>query len=74
MYAAKGEPISSRHAHRLAEGIMLAQFAEDVKRSAPAEKYSQDYKDETGETAVANVVLQQYLEQYHAKKYGPGAP
>lgn len=73
MYAARGEPISSRHAHRLAEGIMLSQFAEAAQRSAPAEKYAKDYKDHTGETAVANVVLEQYLEQYHAKRNGLGA-
>lgn len=66
LYAEKDEPISSRTAHRLAQGVMLTEFAENARRSAPAEKYFREFKDETGETAVKNVILREYLRNYHA--------
>lgn len=73
LYLAYGEPISDRTAHRLAQGIMLSDFAANAQRSAPAEKSNLDYKDETGETAVENVILAAHLQNYQAQKNGPGA-
>lgn len=66
LYEEKGEPISSRQAHRLAQGVMLSEFAENARRSAPAENYFRDFTDETGETAVKNVILRDYLRHYQA--------
>lgn len=68
LYKEKGEPISSRQAHRLAQGVMLSEFAEYARRSAPAENYFREFTDETGETAVKNVILHDYLRHYRASK------
>lgn len=67
-YADTGEPISDRTAHRLAQGIMLSEFSTETQRSAPVEKIALTYADTTGENAVLNVVLEQYLADYRARR------
>jgi len=54
-------PISSRESHRLAQGIVLTEFAEQF--AAAADAYDRDVSDETGEQAVNNVLIQ-YLAKY----------
>lgn len=61
MHADFGSPISSRESHRIAQGVMLTQFAE--KFTNAAEAYSRESSDVTGETATDNVLLQ-YLRKF----------
>jgi hypothetical protein len=61
MYADVQTPISSRESHRLAQGIVLTEFA--AKFANAAEAYDRDCSDETGEMAV-NSVLIEYLRKY----------
>lgn len=61
MHADFGKPISSRESHRIAQGVMLSQFAE--KFTNAAEAYSRQSSDVTGETATDNVLVQ-YLRKY----------
>ena len=61
MHADFGRPISSRESHRIAQGVMLHQFAE--KFTNAAEAYDREFSDKTGETAADNVLLQ-YLHQF----------
>ena len=63
MHADAGEPVSSREAHRLARAIDFTEFA--AKFNAAAEAYSKDTSDETGESAVNNVLIE-YLTKYGA--------
>lgn len=61
MHADFGRPISSRESHRIAQGVMLSQFAEQF--TAAAEAYSRQSSDVTGETATDNVLLE-YLRRF----------
>lgn len=63
VHAEAQSPISSRESHRLAQGIVLTEFA--AKFNAAAEAYSKDTSDETGESAVNNVLIE-YLTKYGA--------
>lgn len=69
MHADFGSPISSRESHRIAQGVMLHQFAEAF--TTAAEKYFRDSSDVTGETATDNVLVQ-FLIKYGSIK-GPVA-
>ena len=57
---AAGHPISAREAHRQAQGFMLSNAVETREDEA----YFRDVSDETGETAVKNVLIE------HLRKYG----
>jgi len=59
LYAEAGQKLSSRDAHRLAQGVMLSEFAN------AAEAYFRDVSDETGENAVDNVLIE-FLRKYGA--------
>ena len=61
VYAEAGQKLSSREAHRLAQGVMLSEFA------SAAEAYFRDVSDETGENAVDNVLIE-YLRKYGSIK------
>jgi len=61
IHADAGSPVSSRESHRLAQGIVLTEFAEQFANAAEA--YSRDSSDETGERAVNNVLVE-YLSRY----------
>lgn len=61
MHADFQRPISSREAHRIAQGAMLAQYAEQFADAA--ESYSRITQDPTGEEATNNVLVQ-YLIRY----------
>ena len=61
MHAEAGSPVSSRESHRLAQGIVLTEFA--AKFAAAAEAYTRGNTDETGEQAVDNVLIE-YLRKY----------
>ena len=63
MHADAQTPISSRESHRLAQGIVLTEYA--AKFAAAAEAYTKDTSDETGESAVNNVLVE-YLRKYGA--------
>lgn len=63
MHAEAQTPISSRESHRLAQGIVLTEFA--AQFASAAEAYCRDNADETGERAVDNVLIQ-YLSKYGA--------
>lgn len=62
MHAEASTPISSRESHRLAQGIVLTEFAAKFA-AATTEVYDRDCSDETGETAVNNVLIE-YLTKY----------
>jgi len=61
LHSEAATPISSRESHRLAQGIVLTEFAEQF--AAAADAYDRDVSDETGEQAVNNVLIQ-YLAKY----------
>lgn len=61
MHSDFGSPISSRESHRIAQGVMLNQLAEQFTKAA--ESYFKETSDVTGETATDNVLVQ-YLVQY----------
>jgi len=61
MHAEAAAPISSRESHRLAQGIVLTEYAALFNTAADA--YDRDCSDETGEMAVNNVLVQ-YLTKY----------
>ena len=63
LHAEAETPISSRESHRLAQGIVLTEYA--AKFNAAAEAYDRDCSDETGESAVNNVLIE-YLTKYGA--------
>lgn len=63
MHAEAAAPISSRESHRLAQGIVLTEYA--AMFNDAAEAYTKDTSDETGEQAVNNVLVQ-YLTKYGA--------
>ena len=63
MHAEAQTPISSRESHRLAQGIVLTEYAEQF--AAAAEAYDRQNADETGEAAVNNVLIE-YLTKYGA--------
>ena len=61
MHAEAETPISARESHRLAQGIVLTEFA--ARFAEAAEAYSRGNSDETGERAVDNVLIE-YLRKY----------
>ena len=61
LHSEAATPISSRESHRLAQGIVLTEFA--AQFVSAAEAYTRDVSDETGEQAVNNVLIQ-YLTKY----------
>ncbi|WP_138443550.1 hypothetical protein [Sinomonas susongensis] len=61
MHADFGDPISSREAHRIAQGVMLSQCAEQFANAAEA--YFREVKDPTGEEATDNVLIQYLIER-----------
>ena len=63
LHAEAATPISSRESHRLAQGIVLTEYA--AQFAAAADAYTKDTSDETGETAVNNVLVE-YLRKYGA--------
>lgn len=63
LHAEAATPISSRESHRLAQGIVLTEYA--AKFNDAAEAYDRDCSDETGEMAVNNVLVE-YLTKYGA--------
>lgn len=63
LHAEAHNPISSRESHRLAQGIVLTEYA--AQFATAAEAYSKDTSDETGEMAVNNVLVE-YLTKYGA--------
>jgi hypothetical protein len=63
MHADANTPISSRESHRLAQGIVLTEYA--ARFAAAADAYDKDTSDETGESAVNNVLVE-YLRKYGA--------
>jgi hypothetical protein len=50
-----GEPISARESHRAAQGFLLSLATDDA--------YDQAFTDDTGETAVKNVLVE-YLRKF----------
>jgi len=61
MHAEAGSPVSSRESHRLAQGLVLSEFAAQFANAAEA--YTRGNTDETGEQAVDNVLIE-YLRKY----------
>ena len=61
LHVEAGTPVSSRESHRLAQGIVLTEYA--AQFAAAADAYDRDVSDETGEMAVNNVLIQ-YLSKY----------
>ena len=63
MHAEAQTPISSRESHRLAQGIVLTEYAAQFANAAEA--YTRQNADDTGEAAVNNVLIE-YLRKYGA--------
>lgn len=61
MHSDAHSPISARESHRLAQGIVLSEFA--AQFADAAEAYTRGNADETGEQAVDNVLIE-YLRKY----------
>ena len=63
VHAEAATPISSRESHRLAQGMVLTEYA--ALFNAAGDAYDCDCSDETGERAVNNVLVE-YLTKYGA--------
>lgn len=63
LHAEAQTPISSRESHRLAQGIVLTEYSAQFANAAEA--YTRQNADDTGESAVNNVLIE-YLTKYGA--------
>jgi hypothetical protein len=71
MHADFGAPISSREAHRIAQGVMLTQCAEQFANAAEA--YFRQTADPTGEEATNNVLIQYLIDHGSLTAAQPGS-
>lgn len=71
---AAGHRLPDSLAHRVAQSILLEQFAIEEANKDPESQYRVlQHSDRTGETAIANVLVEKFIKQYRAqKKNGPG--